>query len=249
MANIFPEWISLGRQGDLLQASHEAFSEMSAQVIHYLGEYRRRVPQGMFKENDDLSAILKDIDYLERGDLARSRETQLRSSSQDSPQELNAPRLRVRGRSSQNALYYDFVKVEFQGLLSRSKTRSQAISQPGDDYDRLRHRSWLSLIYSDSGAWLSAGPSPKTFEMTNNEFISAICRRNAVDDATTPEYTPLISRENPQLFSCACDGRARPKAIDPYGYHLVGCKIGANAIRLHDEVVMMVAKLFRTQLQ
>ena len=48
------------------------------------------------------------------------------------------------------------------------------------------------------------------------------------------------------MFSCTCDGRARPKAIDPYGYHLVGCKIGANSIQLHDEVVMMVAKLFRT---
>ena len=43
------------------------------------------------------------------------------------------------------------------------------------------------------------------------------------------------------MFYCACDGRARPKAIDPYGYRLVGCKI----ILLHDEVVMMVAKLFR----
>ena len=55
----------------------------------------------------------------------------------------------------------------------------------------------------------------------------------------------MISRENPQLFYCACDGKACPKAIDPCGY-LVGCKIGANAIRLHDEVIMMVAKLFRT---
>ena len=135
MANIFPEWISLGRQGNLLQVSHEAFSEMSAQVIHYVGEYRRRVPQGIFKENDDFSAILKNIDYLERGDLAISRETQLQSCSQDSPQEFKAPRLHVRRRSSQNALYYDFVKLEFQRLLSRSKTRSQAISQPGDDYD------------------------------------------------------------------------------------------------------------------
>ena len=61
-----------------------------------------------------------------------------------------------------------------------------------------------------------------------------------------PKYTALISRENPQLFYCPCDGGSRPKAIDPYGYHLVGCKIGANAIRLHDEVVAMVAKLFRT---
>ena len=27
---------------------------------------------------------------------------------------------------------------------------------------------------------------------------------------------------------------------------MVGCRVGANAIRLHDEVVAMVAKLFRT---
>ena len=67
-----------------------------------------------------------------------------------------------------------------------------------------------------------------------------------VKDATIPKYTALNSRENPQLFYCACDGGSRPKAIDPYGYHLVGCKNGANAIRLHDEVVVTVAKLFRT---
>ena len=50
------------------------------------------------------------------------------------------------------------------------------------------------------------------------------------------------------IFRCSCDGSSRPKHIDPYGYHLVGCKckIGANAIRLHDEVVAMVAKPFRT---
>ena len=48
------------------------------------------------------------------------------------------------------------------------------------------------------------------------------------------------------IFRCSCDGSSRPKRVDPYGYHLVGCKIGANAIRLHDEVVAMVAKLFRS---
>ena len=41
------------------------------------------------------------------------------------------------------------------------------------------------------------------------------------------------------------DGAARPKPIDPFGYHLVGCRTGANAIRLHDEVVSMLARLFR----
>ena len=39
---------------------------------------------------------------------------------------------------------------------------------------------------------------------------------------------------------------ARPKSIDPFDYHMVGCKIGANAIRLHDEVVFVLAKLFRS---
>ena len=56
----------------------------------------------------------------------------------------------------------------------------------------------------------------------------------------------LVSVIDLLSLRCACDGSSRPKRIDPYGYHSVGCKIGANAIRLHDEVVAMVAKLFRT---
>ena len=91
-----------------------------------------------------------------------------------------------------------------------------------------------------------AGTSPKMFEMSNSEFASAICRRNTVEDPTIPKYTELMSREDPSIFRCACDGSSRPKLVDPYGYHLVGCRIGANAIRLHDEVVAMVAKLFRS---
>ena len=80
MAIIFPEWISLG-QGDLLQISNEASPEMSAQALNYVGEYRRRVPQGLFKENEDFSAILKNIVELKNGDIANSREAQLQSSS------------------------------------------------------------------------------------------------------------------------------------------------------------------------
>ena len=37
-----------------------------------------------------------------------------------------------------------------------------------------------------------------------------------------------------------------PKSIDSFGYHMVGCKIGANAIRLHDEVVFLLVKLSRS---
>ena len=76
--------------------------------------------------------------------------------------------------------------------------------------------------------------------------MSAICRRNTVEDPTVPKYTPWLSREDPQLFQCACDGGACPKSIDPFGYHFVGCRTGANAIRLHDKVVAVVARLFRS---
>ena len=76
-----------------------------------------------------------------------------------------------------------------------------------------------------------------------------VCTQQGVEALISYQYFyeyQMISRENPQLFYCACDGGSRPKAIDPYGYHLVGCKNGANAIRLYDEVVVTVAKLFRT---
>ena len=76
--------------------------------------------------------------------------------------------------------------------------------------------------------------------------MSAICRRNTVEDPTVPKYTPWLSREDPQLFQFAYDGGACPKSIDPFGYYFVGCKTGANAIRLHDEVVAVVARLFRS---
>ena len=65
MEFIFPEWITLGPQGASLQALQQMPSETSAQVVRSAGEYRRLVPQGRFKENDDFSAILKTIVALE----------------------------------------------------------------------------------------------------------------------------------------------------------------------------------------
>ena len=70
LVTIFPEWITLGQQGAPLQISQETSPEMSAQALHFVGEYRRRVPQGLFKENDDFSAILKTIVDLGSGDKA-----------------------------------------------------------------------------------------------------------------------------------------------------------------------------------
>ena len=65
MAVIFPERITLGSRGAPLHISQSSSSEISAQVLSSVGEYRRLAPQGRFKENDDFSAILKTVVTLE----------------------------------------------------------------------------------------------------------------------------------------------------------------------------------------
>ena len=74
-----------------------------------------------------------------------------------------------------------------------------------------------------------------TTTTTNAEFVSAVCRRNAIQDSIDPKYASFtfISTEDPQTFYCACDSGTRLKSIHPLCYHMVGCKIGVNAVRLH----------------
>ena len=57
-----------------------------------------------------------------------------------------------------------------------------------------------------------------------------------------------MSGKDSRLFQCACDGGAQAKPIDPFAYDLAGYRVGANAIRLHDQVValLVLARLFRS---
>ena len=114
MAVIFPERIALGPQGDFLQFSQQTSSEIGAQVLRSVGEHRRLVPQGRFKENDDFSAILKTIVELEDYDHVASSESQLQSSGHDLSHEAAVDQRLKRGRSSQGVLYTEFVKEEFK---------------------------------------------------------------------------------------------------------------------------------------
>lgn len=77
MATILPEWITLGQEGALTQISQDMSTEMSIQVLHFVVEYRRRVPQGLFKEDDYFSSILKTIVDLESAESGDSSEAQL----------------------------------------------------------------------------------------------------------------------------------------------------------------------------
>ena len=66
------------------------------------------------------------------------------------------------------------MKAELQRLLARSKARADAAFENDYHEDRAKHRNWLSSINNDSGAWLSAGVSPKMYEMSNAKFVSAV---------------------------------------------------------------------------
>ena len=87
---------------------------------------------------------------------------------------------------------------------------------------------------------------PKVFETSNDELASAVCRKDAVEDPIAPKRKSWTSREDPRLLQCARDGGARSESIDPFGCRFVGREAAANAIRLRDEAVAVVAWLFRS---
>ena len=128
---------------------------------------------------------------------------------------------------------YKYQNMRFILAYTHVNTRVIAVSKrrasearAHHDLARVRHRNWISTINLDSGAWLSAGLSPKLFLMSNNEFVLAVYRRNAYEDPMVPKRVPALSKEEPNLFRCGCDGVAQPKPIDPFGFKLqreVGC--------------------------
>ena len=84
--------------------------------------------------------------------------------------------------------------------MTTSKARAEAAPRNDYDFHKVRYRNWLSVVNPDSGVWLTAGASPKIFEMSNDEFVSAVCRRNTVEDPIVPKYKPWMSREDHRLF-------------------------------------------------
>ena len=234
LAKHFPNWIALGREGEFLRISEDQSPSLAAQVLNSINQYRTLVPEGFFRAGDDLSAIMKTIESIDERRNASHRPSQLRRE----------PVALAWKKTSQAALYAQLIGAEFERLIAASKTQASG-ARAYNDLARVRYRNWTSSVNLNSGAWLSAGLSPKLFQMSNNEFVSALCRRNTFEDPMVPKRAPITSREDSNFFICGCDGGARPKSIDPFGYHMVGCKTGASAIRLHDEVVSLLARMFR----
>ena len=74
--------------------------------------------------------------------------------------------------------------------------------------------------------------------------ISAKKQDQKISYNATKSLSVALAGDSDQSLPCRCDRVVKP--IDPFGYHMVGCKVGANAIRLHDEVVFTLANLFRS---
>ena len=73
--------------------------------------------------------------------------------------------------------------------------------------------------------------------------MAAMCRRNTTSNTSIPQCNRHVPSDNPQNYQCSCHGPI--KWIDKHGYHMTACKIGGNAIRLHDNLIHTLVALFR----
>ena len=76
-------------------------------------------------------------------------------------------------------------------------------------YIILLYMNLLSPMNADSGAWLQAGMIHTKFVITNDEFISAMCRPNTFEDSIIPKLTPVFYRSVKSIDHFGDYGAAR----------------------------------------
>ena len=148
-----------------------------------------------------------------------------------------------RKKSSQSFLCSHLAKSDLDKLIDNLQSKVNP-SCAGFEETRAEYKNLVASMNVDSGAWLKAGMINKRFIMNNDEFAAALCRRNTFECNIVPRLSVALAGDSEQSLTCRCDRVVKP--IDPFGYHMVGCEIGANAIRLHDEVAFTLANLFRS---
>ena len=85
-------------------------------VLNSIDQYRMLVPEGFFREGDDLSAIMKTIESIDERRNANHRPSQLRRE----------PVPLAWKKTSQAALYAQLIGVEFERLIAVSKAQASA---------------------------------------------------------------------------------------------------------------------------
>ena len=59
-----------------------------------------------------------------------------------------------------------------------------------------------------------------------------------------PKYTPSLTKDLVKCFSIPVVVELIPEPIESFGHHMIGCKVGANAVRL--QLVLAIADLSRS---
>ena len=165
LAKSFPNWITLGRDGAFLRIPEDKSPELAAQVLNSIAQYRTLMPEGLFTEDDDLSAIMKTIESVDERRNANRRPSQLQRE----------PVALIWKKTSQAALRAQLIDLELERLITVSKTQASG-ARAYNDLARVRYRNRTSSINLDSGARPSAGLSPKSLHMSNNELVSFVGR-------------------------------------------------------------------------
>ena len=78
---IFPDWIEIGNDGALVSVLYDKSPDVAAQVVNFANQYRALAPQGVFREDDDFSAIIKAIESVDTRRIVNQRGSQLQNEN------------------------------------------------------------------------------------------------------------------------------------------------------------------------
>ena len=130
-------------------------------------------------------------------------------------------------------------------MKSRDELREEAEQSGPDSTERLRRRMFSSHDNHTSGLWMRPAMNCQ-LQLSNREHVTTCCKRNAVENPRIPKANPLRSERARQDLLCKCSSNRTLTYIDPFGYHLVRCRVDAHAIRLHDNVVRQLVVLLQS---
>ena len=100
-------------------------NNVAAQVVNFANQYRALAPQGLFKEGDDFSAIIKTIDSVDARRLANQRRSQSQSENRlvlNEPLPLEC--CYSGSKTSQGALYSHLIETHAQRMLEALKMKA-----------------------------------------------------------------------------------------------------------------------------
>ena len=113
LAKVFPDWIEIDNDGALVSVSHNKSPDVAAQTVNFVNQYRALAPQGLFREGDDFSAIMKSIESVDTRRFVNQRGSQSQNENHLVPNEPFHVDFGYSGsKTSQGALYSHLIATQ-----------------------------------------------------------------------------------------------------------------------------------------